>query len=569
LHTSGLFLNLFAALAVAFVGAVAAIWLRQSLLLGYIVAGIVIGPHTPGFVADQTAVSELAEIGIVFLLFAVGLDLSLRDLLRVGVVAVVGALVQIAAVMGLAYVVGRAIGWQPIESLFFGAVVAISSSTVMSKILSERGQTDAEHGRIAFAWSTVQDLATIALVVVLSTLAEGGDSLTTDLAWALGQSAVFLALLIPVGLYVLPRLFERVAAFRNREVFVLAVATVALGAAYTSSLFGVSVALGAFVAGIVVGESDLSHQILGEIQPLRDILAGLFFVSIGMLVDPAFVLDHALLVAMVVLLIVPVKGLLSAGLIRLFGVSASTAVLAGATVAQSAEFSFLLATVGASVGAIGPTAFNAMLAGAVISTILAPWLLSGVAPLAGRLDRPSRLDLEPELPVERPQRRRHAIICGYGRVGRVIAEALDRRGLSYVVIEQDPRVVRRLREGGVTALLGNAENPILLEHAHLDLARIVVVAIPDAIAARRIVEQARQARPQLAVVVRTHSLAELTVLRQRGADEAVLGELELALEMTRHTLHRFGVSALETVATVNGLRTRIAQESRRDDPFAL
>ena len=250
-----------------------------------------------------------------------------------------------------------------------------------------------------------------------------------ELAWELGRAAVFLALLIPVGLFILPRLFERIALLRNREVFILSIGAVALGAAYVASLFGISIALGAFVAGVIVGESDLSHQILGEIEPLRDILAGLFFVSVGMLVDPTFIVQNVPLVIITVALIVLVKGALIAGLVRLFGYSGRTSVLTGVVLAQAAELSFLLASIGADLGAVGTSAFNAMLAGSALSTILAPSLLAVATPLAQRLDRPGTVDLGAEPSTEELGRRRYAIICGFGRIGQVIAEALDRRGL--------------------------------------------------------------------------------------------------------------------------------------------
>jgi CPA2 family monovalent cation:H+ antiporter-2 len=529
-----------------------------------------VGPYTPGFVADQQAVSALADVGIVFLLFAVGLHISLRDLLRTGPVAIVGGLVQVVVILGAGYAAGLAFGWQHLESLFFGAVLSISSTTVLSKVLEERGQTGVEHGQLAFAWATVQDGAAIALVVLLTTLAHGSDSLGAEVAWELGRAGVFLAVLIPVGLFVLPRVFEHIARFRNREVFILSVGAVALGAAYVSSLFGISIALGAFVAGVLVGESDLSHQILGEIEPLRDILAGLFFVSVGMLVDPTFIVQNVPLVTATVVLIVLVKGALIAGLVRLFGYSGQTSLLTGVVLAQAAELSFLLATIGSGLNVIGTTAFNAMLAGSAISTVLAPSLLAAAAPLARRLDRPGKVDVGAEVSVEELGRRRYAIICGFGRIGQVIAEALDRRGLRYVVIDQDPRIVRRLRERGVPAYIGSAENAVLLERAGVNRAHALIVAMPDALAARRIVEQVRQHRKDLDVVVRTHSLAEVATLRKRGANEAILGELELALEMTRHTLHRFGVSSMESIATVNGLReraSRAAEESGTDAAF--
>ena len=569
-HTSSIFVNLVAALGVAFLGAVVAVWLRQSILIGYIVGGMLIGPYTPGFVADQQAVAALADIGIVFLLFAVGLHLSLRDLLKSGRVATIGGSVQVLGIMGAGYLAGWLFGWEPVESLFFGAVVAISSTTVLSKVLEERGQTGVEYGRLAFAWATVQDLWAIALVVLLTTLAHGSQEIGSELAWGLGRAAIFLAVLIPFGLYVLPHLFERIALLRNREVFILSVGAVALGAAYVSSLFGISIALGAFVAGVLVSESELSHQILGEIEPLRDILAGLFFVSVGMLVDPIFIVQNVPLVLATVALIVAIKGALIALLIRLFGYSGRTALLTGVVLAQAAELSFLLASIGSGLGAVGTTAFNAMLAGSAVSTILAPPLLAVAAPLAERLARPGTVDLGPEPSTEEIGRRRFAIVCGFGRIGQVIAEALERRGVRYVVIDQDPRIIRQLRERNVPAFAGSAENTILLEQAGVARAHALVIAMPDPLAARRIVEQARKHRRDLDIVVRTHSLAELATLNKYGASEAVLGELELALEMTRHTLHRFGVSSMEAVATVNGLRdraSRAAEESGTDAAF--
>ena len=570
MEISPFFLNLVAALAVAFLGAVVAVWLKQSLLLGYIVGGVLIGPYTPGFVADRAAVSAIADVGIVFLLFAVGLHLSLRDLLRTGPVAIVGGLVQVGLILGAGYAVGLLFGWQWLESLFFGAVVAISSTTVLSKVLEERGQTGVEFGQLAFAWATVQDFAAIALVVLLATLGHGGDAVGAELAWELGRAAIFLAVLIPLGLYGFPTLFERIALLRNREVFILSIGAVALGAAFVSSLFGISIALGAFIAGVVVGESDLSHQILGEIEPLRDILAGLFFVSVGMLVDPFFIVQNVPLVVATVGLIVLVKGAVIAGLVRIFGYSGRTSLLTGVALAQAAELSFLLASIGAGLQVVGTSAFNAMLSGSALSIILAPSLLDAAAPLARRLDRPGKVDLGAEPSVEDLGRRRYAIICGFGRIGQVIAEALDRRGIRYVVIEQDPRIVRQLREREVSAYVGSAENVILLQRAGIERAHTLIVAMPDPLAARRIVEQARRLRANLDIVVRTHSLAEVATLRKRGANQAVLGELELALEMTRHTLHRFGVSSMESVATVNGLReraSRAAEESGEDAAF--
>jgi CPA2 family monovalent cation:H+ antiporter-2 len=432
--------------------------------------------------------------------------------------------------------------WPSAQALFFGAVIAISSSAVLSKIIEEHGDGDSAHGRIALAWSTVQDLATIALVVILSAVAGTGSNLLTDLLMGAGKAFLFLAVLIPLGLVVLPRLFERVAALQSREVFVLLVAAVALGIAYASSFFGLSLALGAFVAGIVVGESDLSHQILGAILPLRDIFAALFFVSVGMLVDPAFVALHWPLVLLTVALIVLLKGALVAGLVALFRSPARTALFAGVLLAQAGEFSFLLARLGADLRAVTSAVFSLMLAGAVVSIVLAPTLYRAAAPLTAwvemRRPRPSPAGPDdPNVPAAR-ELRGHAVICGYGRVGRVIVDTL-RSHLPLLVVEQDPRVVRLLREQawpGVTALVGDAANPVLLERMHLAQARLLVAAIPDALAVRAVVAYARRVNPTLDIVVRTHSQTEQEFLARYGVTDSVLGELELAREMTRYAL---------------------------------
>jgi CPA2 family monovalent cation:H+ antiporter-2 len=465
------------------------------------------------------------------------------------------------ATIGLGALMGRALGWDLAASVVFGAAIAISSGAVLGKLLGERGEQDSEHGRVALAWSTVQDLWTVLLVVLLPSLAGDGQVHLQDVALALGKAGLFLALLVPFGLKVLPAIFERVALLRNREVFVLAVAAVALGTAYVSTLFGVSLALGAFAAGLTVGESDLSHQVLAEVAPLRDLLAGLFFVSIGMLVDPTFVASHIALILLVVVAMVVGKGVLVAGLTRAFGPTVRTAALVGVTMAQCGEFSFLLARVGSEAGAVSADVFNLVLSGAVGSIVVTPLLLkgadSGIRSVERRL---GARDMAPEAETLAAPTRRHAVICGYGDVGQLIGEVLTRRGFSWVAIDQDPRVVRRLRAQGETAVLGSADNPMILERVGLERARVLVVAIPNPLAVRLIVEHARRTWPRLDIVARTHSHDEVRRLRGRGANEAVSGELELSLEMARHTLHRFGVSRTEAQAILHGIRQRNVED---------
>jgi len=550
--------NLALALVAALLGAVIALRLRQSAVIGYIAAGIVIGPFTPGLVADPRAVEEIADVGLVFLLFTIGAELSLRDLLRAGRVAVLGGVVQVLVTMGVGYLLGSLLGWDTAGTLFLGAAVAISSGAVLSKILGERGELEAEHGRIALAWSTVQDLATIVLVVLLPALSAGRASNLQDIALALGKAGLFLVILVPTGLKLFPALFEWLAGLRNRELFVLAVAAVALGTAYISTLFGVSLALGAFVAGLAVGESDLSHQVLAEIVPLRDVLAGLFFVSIGMLVDPPYVFAYWSLVLLVLVLMVLLKGLLVGGLSALLGASGRTAALVGVAMAQCGEFSFLLARLGRDTGALTSDGFNLILSGAAASIVLAPPLHASAGRIVRTVERrlTARGLAEPDVTIADSPTRRYAVICGYGDVGQLVGQALQRRGFSFLAIDQDPRVVRRLRGEGFPALLGSADNPVLLDRAGLDRARVLVIAIPDAVAARQIVAYARRGWPRLDIVARTHTEAQLRDLHARGVNEAVSAELELALEMARHTLHRFGVSSAETLAILQGFRSR-------------
>ncbi len=558
MENSGLLVNLAFALGTAFAGAMIAARLRQSVTLGYILAGIVIGPYTPGFVGDQVAVDELANVGVILLMFAIGMQLSFDDLKRVGGVALFGGGLQVLLMIGAGFLVGIALGWTWLEALFFGSVLSNSSSTVLSKVLAERGEPDSVPGRIGIAWSTVQDLSTIVLVVVLTALAEGGDGLATDLVWATIKVGIFMILLIPIGSRVLPWLFDHVANLRNREVFVLTVGAVAIGTAYLSSLFGLSVAIGAFVAGVVISESELSHQILGDIEPLRDIFAGLFFVSVGILVDPGFVLRNLPLVAVTVVMIVVVKGLMVVMISLAFKYPMRIAILVGAGLAQSAEFSFLLARLGANLGAISGDVFSLMLAGAAVSIVLSPAMHSLGHRAAGWWERrrPPTGELSMLETDGQPAIRGHAIVCGYGRVGRVIGDALLRRGFPMVVVEQDQRIVRDLRDNGVHALAGSADHPLLLQRVNLSRARVLVVAVPDALTARRIVDQARAIAPRLAIVVRTHTEAEREWHMAHGATETIHGELDLAIEMTRFALHRFGVPATETAAIMQRIRHR-------------
>jgi len=533
------------ALGAAGVGALLAASLRQPVVLGFILAGLAIGPYTPGIEADIPAVEELADLGVILLLFAIGAQLSFGEMLKVGPVALVGGGVQVILMIAVGWAVGIALGWGDLESLFFGAVLSNSSSTVLSKVLGERGEEDSVHGRLALAWSTVQDFSTVVLVVVLTTLAEGERSrLALDVTKSVGLAALYLVIVIPAGMLLLPRFFNWLASLGSSEVFMLGTAGVALGIAYLASVFGISVALGAFVGGILVARSDLSHEVLGQIIPLRDLFSGLFFVSVGMLIDPELVWRNLHLVLVGVVLIVLVKGGMASVLIYLFRYRAKTAVLSGVILGQSAEFSFLLARVGAEVDAVSPDVFGLMLTSAAASIVLAPYLLKAAQPVAAAADQRFSAAKEEE-PIEPPPDgvlANHAVICGYGGVGEVILSALQRGEVNCVVIDQDASVVQGLREEGLVALQGNAANPVLLERAGIGRAWSLIVATPDPLAVRQIVSIGRRLNPTIDIVVRTHSNAERAFIEGQGANEAVLGEMELGFEMSRHVLRRFGVA---------------------------
>ncbi len=346
----GLLFNLALAVVAAGIGGYVAVRLGQSAILGYIVVGVLLSPYTPGPVSDPETVAALADIGLIFLLFAVGLQLSVSDLVRAGRVAIIGGSAQVAAMVGLGYAVAVGLGFGHLEALFFGAFVSQSSSIVAAKILVERDEVDAEHGQVAFGWATLQDLSTIMLVVLLTAASTGGD-LGVDFAVALGKALLFLAVLLPVGLRVLPWVFERVAMLRNREIFIISVVALALGTALLAEYVGLSLALGAFVAGLLISESEISHQVLGELVPLRDVFAGLFFVSVGMLIDPGFIVRNLPAVLGLAAFIMAAKVLLTTASILPFRLGGKTTAFVGLGMLQIGEFSYVLARAAREAGA--------------------------------------------------------------------------------------------------------------------------------------------------------------------------------------------------------------------------
>jgi monovalent cation:H+ antiporter-2, CPA2 family len=534
-----------------------AVRLRQSAVVGYIAAGLAIGPRTPGLVADLEVVNSLADLGVIFLMFSIGIQISFHEIRRVGRLVAIGGTVQVVASVAIGWAIGMALGWSSLESLFLGAFTSISSTAIAGRILGERGETESEHGVITVGWLAVQDLLTIVLIVLLSALSgEGG---LQDIAFAVGKAVLFIALVIPIGSRVVPRLFEVIAASRRRELFTLGVVAVTLGTAALGSLFGISLALGAFLAGTLIADSDLSHQVMGEAVPFRDVFAGLFFVSIGMLVDPAVIVGSLPLLLLLVFLIGPVKAILVTALGALFRYPIRTSAFAGILLAQSAEFSFLLARIGTEgeTPVLSDENFGLLLTSAALTIVFAPAAYQhGRRGVDRLLHHAAGDDWEEAIPPEPGDNRRIAVICGYGRVGRLVAAALERRGFGFVVVDESPQAIREAREAGTTAMRGDIGNRVVLDRAPIERATVLVVAIPDPVTTRFVVDTVRRAHPRLPIVARTHSQSERAVLRQLGATVVVVGEVELALEMTRFTLRQFGVSGPELTSLIEGLRRR-------------
>ncbi|HYO43001.1 MAG TPA: cation:proton antiporter, partial [Candidatus Limnocylindrales bacterium] len=464
-------LDLGVAVGLALLGGAVAVRLRQPPIVGYIAAGVIIGPFTPGFVGDAQEIGQLAELGVVLLLFALGVEFSLHELRRVWRIALPGAIAQIVvtAVAGTAMAIP--FGLSPVAAAVIGSAIAISSTLVVLKMLAERGELDSLHGRAAIGWMVVQDLVTILLIALLEPLA--GDGSLAPVAFALLRTAAFLALSYVVGTRVLPWVFRSVSRLGSPELFLLSVFATALLAAFLSSaVFGLSLALGAFVAGIIVSESDLSHQAAGEIIPFRDLFAVLFFVSVGMLLDPSAILGDPLAVLVLLGVAMLVKAGVSAVLGRALGLPARSAILLGASVAQVGEFSFLLARQALDVELIDPRAYNLVLATAVLSIILTPAIVRAGAALAARVEHRAPATEPPvaghgpvirgEVGLVGDEERLAVVVLGGGRVGRVVIRAVRARGFRCVVVDRDQRALDEAAELGAATLFGDGASRAIL-----------------------------------------------------------------------------------------------------------
>jgi CPA2 family monovalent cation:H+ antiporter-2 len=550
LHYTPIVETITGGIVLAFILGAAANRLRLPTTIGYLVAGIIVGPFTPGIVADQWIASQLAEIGVILLMFGVGLHFSVKDLMVVRNIAVPGAMAQ----MGVATLVGTGLGllygWPLSAGIVYGLALAVASTVVLVRALQEHRLVDTGRGRIALGWLVVQDLVVVLALVFLPVMggagAEGSVSasrgLVATLAQTLAEVIAFVLIMLVIGRRLIPWILHYVAHTGSRELFRLAVLAVALGVAYGASrVFGISFALGAFFAGMIMHESPLSQRAAEESLPLRDAFAVLFFVSVGMLFDPTIVIRDPLQLIGTLFVILVCSPAVAFGVTTLFGHSRSTAYTLAISLAQIGEFSFILAGLGIALDILPAEGRDLILAGAIISIFVNP-ILFGVFERWGRtLAKP-----EPAAPDDPPEPEKlpvthltdHAVIVGYGRVGRVVAEGLKRDGNPFLVIEERKEEVELLRKSGVEVIQANGVTAEVLNAANLIGARWLFVAIPDGFEAGQVVEQARKINPKMPIVARAHSDAEVEHLVAHGASFTIMGEREIGLGMLDYAYGR-------------------------------
>jgi CPA2 family monovalent cation:H+ antiporter-2 len=565
-------LNLITTLAVGFGAALVLGFIAERIkipaLVGFLVAGILIGPATPGFVADIHIAQQLSEIGVMLLMFGVGLHFSPGDLMAVRRIAIPGAIVQLGATTLVGMSLALWWSWSMGGALIFGLSLACASTVVLLKSLESRNLLDTMNGRIAVGWLVVQDLVTVMVLVLLPPLAGvlGSTTAVIDASVPLWQTigktllqvSAFIALMLVVGRKVLPWLLWQVARTGSRELFTLSVVAIAIGIAYgASGLFNVSFALGAFFAGTVMRESEYSHRAAEESLPLRDAFSVLFFVSVGMSFDPAILLSEPMRVLMVVGIVILSNALVSLLLVIALRYPLNTALTVAASLAQVGEFSIILAGLGLTLGLLPQEGMSLILAGVILSIALNSFVFAAIEPVRRWVLRHSELgrwveqrqDPFAELPMttERKFLEGQVVLVGYGRVGRRIAAALEARGIPYVVAEQNRELVEGLRKRGIAAVSGNAVDPAVLIQAHIANASMLVVATPDTLHVRQMVVTARTLNPEIEILLRTHNEEESEMLRREGVGDVFYGEEELAKGMSSHVLRRFAPASVTTV----------------------
>ncbi|MCB0113393.1 MAG: cation:proton antiporter, partial [Caldilineaceae bacterium] len=510
--------------------------LHQPLILGYILAGVLVGPASGGFlVQDAHEIELLAEIGVALLLFALGIEFSLKELQPVRNIALIGTPIQMLLTMGLGIAIGAWLEWDWIRAIWFGALISLSSTMVLLKTLMSQGRLGTLSSRVMIGMLIVQDLAVVPLMIILPEM-NNLESGIVNLGFAAVKAVIFLVGMVFLGTRVIPALMRIVARWNSRELFLLAITAIALGVGYLTYLFGLSFAFGAFVAGLVLSESDYGHQALGDIIPLRDLFSLLFFASVGMLLDPAFLAANAGTILVIALIVALGKGLIFAGISHVFGYRNVVPLAVGFGLFQVGEFSFVLARVGISSGSIGEDLYSLVLSVAIVTMVMTPFLTRAVGPLYALRKR--WFSHEPVETINLPSSglHNHVVIIGVGRVGQHVARVLRDLRQPFVTVELDQRRLEICKEAGFPVIYGDAGHPAVLEATRLEEARLLLITSPAFTVTKSIVEHVNEKRPDLHIVTRAESIDEMQMLNEMGIYEVVQPQLEAGLEMMRQAL---------------------------------
>ena len=536
----------------ALIGGLIAYRFRLPVLLGYLVAGMLIGPDSFGLVKNVNLIETLASIGVVLLLFTLGMEFSLGDLKRMGKIGPLGGSIQILAMALLGFGISRVLfNWTIPEAVFFGFLIALSSTAVVLKILVERGETNTPHGRIMIAILLIQDLAVLPLMVVLPALGEPTANLIYILGITLAKALIFLAAMTIIGFWIIPVFLGHVAGARSRELFLITILAICLGAAFATSYFGVSAAFGAFAAGMLVSRSHFAHQAVADIIPLRNIFAALFFVSLGMLVNPSFIVDNWSMVMLVALTIIASKFIVCSLIPRIFGFSLKNALFVGAGLIQVGEFSFVIGQAGLETGVISANFYSLVLSSAFITILFTPIALKlaeisyGWLSTSRRLAHLTRLGSDEPLIDVKKRFSGHVIICGYGRSGSNLGNVLKGYNIPYIVVDLNPHIIREVRAQNVTCIYGDAGSTQILSMAYIEKARVLALTCPDPMAQITAASYARQVNPDIDIIARSPEGPAAEQLRRLGVSEIIDPAFQAGLECVRHILGYYEVSTHE------------------------
>ena len=553
-----LILDLAIAFGAALGGGLIARLLKQPAILGYLIAGIIIGPYALGLIESIGNIRILATIGVVILLFTLGLEFSLRELKRLRNVAIFGGIAQIAVTTALGMLVAMSLlGQTPREAIVFGFLIALSSTMVVLGLLVDRGEANSPHGRVMIGILLLEDIAAAFAMFILPALGTPDGSLLPTLGVAFLKAGAFIAVVLVAGIWLMPRVLRHVALRQSRELFIISVAALCLGGAFAAYYFGLSAALGAFAIGLIVSESDFAHQALGNVAPLRDLFAALFFVSIGMLINLPFLASNITSLLLLVLAIIVIKFAFYSGVTYMFGYRGKTVPLVGAGMIQVGEFSFVLAELGLLAGVVTAYTYSMILGSALITILLTPFVFSLTSKICVRRREVMQVGGagRAQVATGTPNLTNHVIICGHGRVGGTIAWFLGQLAIPYVVTDLDPITISELQERGIPCVYGDAGNPNVLHQAGIRDASILVLAVADPVAVRLALDHARRINPKLAIIARAHNNSELEFLQSRGVSEVAQPETEAGIELVRHILYRWGVTEAKVEEVIASHRT--------------